>query len=312
MTALRVASLAAEHVVDAAGLAAARVAEIRRQVPLLPERWQQPGAFIDALQELVDGGDALVALSGRQVVGLLGGYRWERAGLYHVHSPVWANVCLGSTARTAREALYTELAARWIGDGVRSHFVSLLPSDQVALETLQWLGFGIDTVDALRSLEPVPGGTSAKVVVAEVVDAEDVLVLEMGLRRHLAASPLFFPMPAPPSTDELEKILRDEAMATLMIRDDCGPVGYLRIGPASDDASTIIRDDVTASISRAFTRPDSRRTGIATTLLNAALEWARARGYARCAVDFESANLLALRFWLRQFTIVGLTLRRRI
>ena len=281
-------------------------------MPLLPPRWEQPRSFIDALEELVANQGGLAALSGEQVVGFLDGYRFERAGLSHLHIPEWGNVCSGPAARAVRELLYTEVAARLVAEGVRSHFVSVLPSDRTAIETLHWLGFGIDTVDAMRSLESVPGGTRYTVVQAEPADAEGILVLEMGLREHLAASPQFFPVPVPPTVDEIRTTISDERTPTLLVRDGGGPVAYLRIGPASEDASTIIRDEATASISRAFTRPDRRRSGIATTLLNSALEWARRSGYVRCAVDFESANLLASRFWLRYFKIVGLTLRRRI
>ena len=78
------------------------------------------------------------------------------------------------------------------------------------------------------------------------------------------------------------------------------------------DASTIIRDEGTARITGAFTRADRRGQGVAAALLDAALAWARDEGYIRCAVDFESANLLASRFWPRHFEVVGITLGRRL
>jgi GNAT superfamily N-acetyltransferase len=312
MSALDVGPLTAASVPDIARLAAGHVAAFRREVPLIPERWEEPSSFENALSALLDDGNGLIARSSREAVGWLAGSRWERAGAKHFYSPEWANVCVGAAARNIRETIYTTMAARLVADGVRSHFVSVLPSDRVALETLQWLGFGIDTVDAMRSLEHLPGGPRVPVARAGPADAEDVLTLEKGLREHLASSPLFFPIPTPPSAADVERTLGDDALVTLLARDDAGPLAYIRIGPASDDSSTIIRDESTASISRAFTRPDRRRRGVATTLLNAALEWARSSGYQRCAVDFESANLLASRFWLRHFTIVGLTLRRRM
>ena len=106
--------------------------------------------------------------------------------------------------------------------------------------------------------------------------------------------------------------LADPAVATLFATDDKGPLAFLRIGPHSRDASTIIRDEGTASITGAFTRADRRGQGVAAALLNAALAWAAGEGYVRCAVDFESANLLASRFWPRHFEVVGITLGRRL
>ena len=90
------------------------------------------------------------------------------------------------------------------------------------------------------------------------------------------------------------------------------PVAYLLIGPASEDASTIIYDEGTCSITGAYTRPDARGSGVATALLNRALSWARQEGYVRFAVDFEPMNPLARRFWLRTFTPVCYSFARAV
>ena len=59
-----------------------------------------------------------------------------------------------------------------------------------------------------------------------------------------------------------------------------------------------VMDARTVAITGAYTQPGARGGGIATALLRRALEWARTAGYERCSVDFESANILAERFWL--------------
>ncbi|MGC9520832.1 MAG: GNAT family N-acetyltransferase [Anaerolineae bacterium] len=51
---------------------------------------------------------------------------------------------------------------------------------------------------------------------------------------------------------------------------------------------------------------------VATALLSHALAWAREAGYRRCAVDFETTNPLARRFWLRHFTPVTYSLGRHV
>jgi len=51
----------------------------------------------------------------------------------------------------------------------------------------------------------------------------------------------------------------------------------------------------------ACTHPDWRSLGVAEALLAAALASARADGFATAAVDFETANPLARRFWARFF-----------
>jgi GNAT superfamily N-acetyltransferase len=309
------------HVAEAAALAAAHVGAYRRSNPLVPERWQSPAAYEERLAGLVAREPAVVGVVDGRVVGFLAAFAWQRAGLSNVHSPEWANVCVGdgagaaaaASARFLREELYAALAERWIAAGHTVHHIGLLPDDALALATLAWLGFGHSNVDGLRGLEPVAGAAAGlEIRAAEPVDGAEVRVLEIGLREHLAATPLFFPLDPPPSVDEVAAQLADSERVTLLARDERGPLAYLRVGPASDDAATIIRDEGTASITRAFTRPDRRGGGVATALLDAALGWARERGYVRCSVDYESANLLASRFWTRHFPIVGITVRRRI
>ncbi len=86
----------------------------------------------------------------------------------------------------------------------------------------------------------------------------------------------------------------------------------MQIGPANPEACTIIQDEKTASITMAFTKEGARGNGSATALLNRSLEWVRSRGYERCAVDFETMNVLAARFWPRWFEPVCYSLTRYV
>jgi GNAT superfamily N-acetyltransferase len=85
-----------------------------------------------------------------------------------------------------------------------------------------------------------------------------------------------------------------EKAAWLAYRDG-EAVAYLGLGPASDDASTIICDEGTTSVSGVFTREDVRGEGIGTALLDRGLRWARERGFERCAVDFEPVCYTVMR-----------------
>lgn len=107
-------------------------------------------------------------------------------------------------------------------------------------------------------------------------------------------------------------MLADPDHAVWLALRNGNPLAFLLNGPASDDASTIIYDEGTTSITGAYTVPEARGTGIATALLNHALAWARKTGYERCAVDFETTNPPARRFWMRHFTPVIYSLGRHI
>jgi GNAT superfamily N-acetyltransferase len=111
---------------------------------------------------------------------------------------------------------------------------------------------------------------------------------------------------------EFEHILGEPAYAFFVAYQAGEPVAYIEIGPASQDACTVIRDEKTCSITGAYTRPGARNSGVAAALLNRCLSWAQSQGYQRCAVDFEPMNFLARRFWLKYFQPVSYTLIRQV
>jgi len=86
----------------------------------------------------------------------------------------------------------------------------------------------------------------------------------------------------------------------------------MRIGPSQEDASYVILDEKTASITMAFTKEHLRGRGIGATLLKHSLDWAKSEGYERCAVDFEPENVLGRSFWLRHFEPVSFALIRQV
>jgi GNAT superfamily N-acetyltransferase len=143
-------------------------------------------------------------------------------------------------------------------------------------------------------------------------DAADLLELERALQTHMAATPVFLEPHAEPTEEAWGAILSDPGYAVWLAQRGGRTVAYLLIGPASQDACTIIRDPGTASITGAFTRPQDRGTGICGALLDQALHWAAEMGYERCAVDFEPMNPLARRFWLRTFKPVCYAQERHV
>jgi GNAT superfamily N-acetyltransferase len=301
---------------EAADLVARRVALERRANALLPAAWTEADAYRSELEALHRRGSGIAMLHAGRMVGFMAAFEVRRGETW-TYTPEWAWAAEAVlAARQSRLAviqeLYATAAARWVEAGFRAHYVAALAGDRTALRALQWVGFGDSTMDGLRdlaSIAPAPG-----VVVRRAVrgDAPMLAELEDGLRAHLVASPVFLALgPARTLADQRRRITDSDA-AVLLAEVDGQVVGHLLVGPASDDAATIIRDPATASITGAFVRPEHRRAGVAETLLAAAIEWARERGHERMAVDFETANLLASRFWTRFFRPVTITLARRV
>ncbi|MBN1249950.1 MAG: GNAT family N-acetyltransferase, partial [Anaerolineae bacterium] len=259
-------------------------------------------------------GPGVVALQGDALVGFLGafpipGFR----GFPAVISPEWGNGAPADDDGQITEAMYAALAPAWVSEGRTVHLVATFANDHAGIAAWHMLGFGGAAGDAVRGLEPVTEpAVDVTIRRATWEDVEAVLRLERALVDHLAASPAYLCGHAPSTRDDIAALLADEAYAVWLGLQDGEAVAYLLMGPASEGACTIIRDPGTCSITGAYTEPAVRGTGIGTGLLNRGLAWAQGKGYVRCAVDFETMNPPARRFWLRHFTPVTYALERHV
>jgi GNAT superfamily N-acetyltransferase len=316
--AIELVPLQPAHVPAAAELVASRYRGLLVDVPALPPGWAEPRALVRILEELVARGSGVAALHEDELVG------FQAATLIDGHGGRWSYTPdIGhATAELARgeadrliERCYARLAAGWVRDACLEHVVTVLAGDAAARLALGRLGFGETVIDLVRDLAPVdapaalPGLAIRRALPG---DADVITDLDQGLREHLAASPVFL-RPGPARSAELQRrTLADARTATFVAELDASAVAFLRIGPSATDVATVVRDRGTASITGAFTIPSRRGVDIATCLLAAAVDWARDAGYARIAVDHESANGEGARFWARHCTPVAVSLTRRL
>jgi GNAT superfamily N-acetyltransferase len=191
----------------------------------------------------------------------------------------------------------------------------VLAHDKEIIDSLFWLGFGMAAVDAMLDLNNVQEAkplTGVEIRRADLSDLESVTTLSVEFERYMAGSPIYLVRPQAAWRKYYEKWLSDPSNALWLASYEGEVVSYAVIGPFSEDAAYIISDDKTASIAGAYTREHLRGAGIGTALLNQSLNWARSKGYERCAVDFEPENVLASSFWLRRFQPICYSLVRHI
>ena len=311
---IEIVPLGEEHLENAAALASSRYERLCERVPSLPPRYAEVSTLLPLLRDAVGAGPGVAAIHGGRLVGflsawLLPSFRGKRS----VFSPEWANAAELGNSRRIYEEMYAHLAALWVADGYSTHLISMLANDHDGIDGWHWLGFGMIAADAARDLRPVQGcDPDVDTRRACLADLEQVMALEEALWQHHAASPTFLVATRQRDRSYYEEWLQNPAKALWLAHHDTEAVAYIKLGPANDDASTIIRDEKTTSITGAFTKERVRGRGIAMALLDRSLEWARAAGYERCAVDFEPMNSLATRFWLRHFEPVCYTLIRHV
>lgn len=296
-------------------MVAAGVHRLRASVPVLPPAWEDPAVVARVIAGLAERGTGLAAVDDGDLVGFQAATMLDGHGGRWSYTPDVGHAMGGPNPGRLRERLYAGLAETWIRGAIPEHVVTLLADDEVAIATLRTLGFGDHVMDLVRDLSPLATGPLADGVTIRrgvPADAKGLLALELGLRRHLASTPIFLRMGAAPVIEHARRSLEDEATANIVAERHGELVGYLRIGPCATDVCSIVRDPSTASITRAFTRPDLRSGGIASALLAAAVAWATDNGYQRCAVDHECANREAARFWSRHMTPVAVSMVRRL
>jgi GNAT superfamily N-acetyltransferase len=297
-----------EHLAEAAELVAGRCRNLREQVPLVPPRYERPEAVLPLLEPLA-GSPGVVAIHDGRLTGFLTRLVVEDfMGRRSAYSPEWANGACGDESPWIYEDMYQHLSARWLADECYQHVVTVLANDVDGLFTWHWLGFGCLIVDAVRGLEPVAGEAAAvEIRRAGPTDVAQVNALGRALEAHMLAAPAFWVEEASDAAQNLQ----DPSYAFWLAHGDAQVLAG--IGLAADlDGCDVLRDEGTIGIVSAYTHEQARGRGVATALLNKSLAWAQAENYQRCAVDFQTANLLGSRFWMRYFEPVCYSLSRCI
>lgn len=304
-----------EHVPAAAALVAADVARLRHRVPSIPPSWTDPAHVAQVLAGLVDHGAGLAALDDGDLVAFQAAITIDGRGGRWTYTSDVGHAAPPDPDGRLRTRLYAALADGWIRGACPEHVISVPADDDVALSTYARLGFGRHVIDLVGPLSPIERGalpTGVTLRRAGPADAAAVAGLEAHLRRHLEASPVFVRPGAAVPVEVGRRRLGDPSVATFIAEREGEAVAFMRIGPCATDVATIVRDPGTASVTGAFTHPEVRGREIGSHLLAAAVAWAEVEGYARWAVDHESANGEAFRFFSRHATPATVSMSRRL
>ncbi len=304
-----------EHVLPAAALVAAGIDRLRHRVPPVPPSWTDPARVARVLAGLADQGAGLAAIDDGDLVAFQAAITIDGRGGRWTYTSDVGHAAPPDPDGRLRTRLYAALADGWIRGASPEHVISVPADDEVALATYARLGFGrhmIDRIGPLSSIErgPLPAGVTLRR--AGPADAAAIAGLDAHLRRHLEASPVFVRPGASPPVEVGRGRLGDPSIATFIAERDGAAMAFLRIGPCATDVATIVRDPGTASVTGAFTHPEVRGREIGSHLLAAAVAWAETEGYVRWAVDHESANGEAFRFFARHATPVTVSMSRRL
>lgn len=296
-----VASFAAEHIEDAAGLLAARQRRLRAVRPELPAAFEEAAAHLASLVALLerDGVRGVVAVAGGELVGFLVGYPrseavWGRAS--------WSPIEGCALADNRDAELMRDLYAAWSEHFVRRGFFRQyvhVPADDADLAAA-WsrTGFGVMQAHAARDLQitapPPDGVTMRRALPADIDRLEDLLPL---ISEALARPPAYairLPGEVASYRDSWVEELQEPAAHHWLAEDGDRVLAMATFYVA--DAGPMVPDGAW-ELSVAMTRPEARGRGLMRSLLSAGFAEAREAGANHCVTDWRTAALPTHRTW---------------
>jgi GNAT superfamily N-acetyltransferase len=316
---IRIDDLNASQLAPAARLHAGRLRQLREAVPELPAGIPDRTAIEALLRRAIAAGPAVAALRDGELIGYMTGLPIPglRGSGIGVYVPEWASGAEAAGETETYDALYAVVSARWAEAGWLGHCISLLPGDPDLENELAWLGFGLFVVDAVLDLTARPARPTAEtaglaVERATAADIEALVPLAIAHEAYYALAPTFMVRDKEDPRDQLARWIGAPGESVWVARAGAEPLGFMHLHAPGSDVSRVVRDARTIAIGGAFTAPEARGRGVGGAILAATIEWARGAGFDRMAVDFETANLPARRFWLRRFRPVCLSFERHL
>jgi GNAT superfamily N-acetyltransferase len=301
---------------QAAALFVEKFKRLRRAVACLPATLREPQPVIEWLAYLTGQHPAVMALENGRLVGYLAAWLiddFRSAGRKAAYSPEWGHATPAGWEQCIYPALYRAVGEDWTAAGCQAHAITLLASDQPAERTWFWNGFGLIVVDAVRLAHPLglPPASSnftfRKVTTGEI---SILCTLDDEHWRHYTRSPIFMPPRPAWEMDEANVFLDQPHNSVWLALDGKTQAGFMRLASRHADGADILEAESVINITGAYVRPAYRGGGIATHLLEHALQAYASLGFTCCAVDFESANPEAAAFWPRFFESVCYSLMR--
>jgi len=294
---------------EAGRLLAKRHTHNRRNLPLLPVRFEDPQIAAKAVETLwqkkLKNGYAAFR-DGKMVAYLIGEtttQTWGRSG--YVYLPGYA-LAEGESPAVVQD-LYTLLGDDWVKTGHFNHYLYISVADKNILDALFDLGFGKERVDALMSfgsLEIPDVEEPAGVTIRKAGKGDNAHLGSLSdvIFRALAQTPYWHPT-VPEDWDELQEgwaeLANDKEWTVWLALDKEDALGTVGFTVQNESATDMLASPRTAYLSVAATKPQARGRGISTTLTWHGLKEAHKDGYEICYTNWISPNLLASRFWPR-------------
>lgn len=312
---MKISAFDTRYLAQAAALFVHSFEQLRRAVPVLPDRLENPVEVAARLDSLFQQCPGVIAVEGDRLLGYLGWFvadRFRETDRRGAYVPEWGHAASAERKPATYQALYRAAAEQWDTAGCGVHAITLLAHDRAAQQAWFWNGFGLTVVDAVRPMRPLKISISTDLAVrtATLEDVNALVELDAEHRRHYTRSPIFMAPRASTTADQFAEFLARPKNRVWLALDRAAPIGFIRFEGYDLEGAALVESEQTIGITGAYVRPAYRGRKAAAALLDAALRDYAGQGFTCCAVDFESFNPEAATFWLKFFEPVGLSVLR--
>ena len=307
------------HLLEASQMFATKYRALQQENGLLPASFRDEAVIEGMLARMIREHPGAVAIERKRVVGYLTGYSRIPAlkgGASGVYVPVWGHcVEKPKDIEAVYAALYSQMSEEWVASQCYTQLLTYFIPDGDLEALLFGLGFGLLLIDGIRAISPLEVKRENDIEIREAGESEltGLVKMEHQLVRYLRRAPIFLNDSVDEdSLEEIRAYFLGEGTKTFVAKQNEEVIscirGELNKGPGCD----LFDVEGSLGINFAYTNAAIREKGLATRLLNELMLWGSEQGMTRCVVDFEAANLVAKRFWLRHFRPICHSVIRRI
>ena len=280
--------------------------------PLLSTYWITDTSQVkEYLKKHTQSGKGAVAFNEEKIVGYMVYDNFHFHGEEAAYCSIVGHASVKYNRLLIYQQLYRHLSDKWIKDNILNHYYTFYRLDTQLLTEFYHRGFGLYAVDAYRTNDPLYSSSRASIEKASPSDVSDLMRLDDEFRAYTREAPLFF-IRENKDSEAFNGFIDKRDSAAFISRINGEAVGFMsiRLGPENDLIT--LTDCSMGNIVGAFVEREYRDKGVGVGLLRAIIEWSREIGIERIHLDYESANLLASRFWPKYFTPLLYSVKRNV
>jgi GNAT superfamily N-acetyltransferase len=284
-------------------------------VEAAPELWlKDTSYFRDFISEHIDKNMGIAALVENKVVGYMVYDNFQFHGENTVFCPVMGHASISCCKEIIYKKMYQNLSNVWVKDGCLNHLITFFAHESNLKEQLFNLGFGLYVVDAYRRSKAIETRENhIKILKADISHIEDVAMLGEESGYFYMEAPLFLARDSE-KKEYYEELLKNNNAAVFLAYDGDRAVGFTNVRRQEEEDVISLSDQTTGMLDPmgAYIKPNYRGCGLGESLLKEVILWCGDNKLQRIHVDFEAANLFGSKFWIKYFTPLTYSVKRRI